>query len=138
MHVIVGQGQLDSILQANPEDRRGFIEEAAGVLKHRRRKERALRKLDSMHANLTRLQDLTAELRRQLKPLGRQAEVARRAVVIQADVRDARLRLMADDLIALRAAFWKFTPMPPTVQSTFTPGRLGGCGQARWNIMSSA
>ncbi len=105
MHVIVGQGQLDTILQATPEDRRGFIEEAAGVLKHRKRKEKALRKLDSMQANLTRLQDLTGELRRQLKPLGRQAEVARRAVVIQSEVRDARLRLMADDLLALRAAF---------------------------------
>jgi chromosome segregation protein len=104
MHVIVGQGQLDSILHATPEDRRGFIEEAAGVLKHRKRKEKALRKLDSMQANLTRLQDLTNELRRQLKPLGRQAEVARRAVVIQTDVRDARLRIMADDLVHMREA----------------------------------
>ena len=104
MHVIVGQGQLDSILQATPEERRGFIEEAAGVLKHRKRKEKALRKLDAMQANLTRLQDLTTELRRQLKPLGRQAEVARRAVVIQSDVRDARLRLMADDLVQMRQA----------------------------------
>ena len=104
MHVIVGQGQLDSILHATPEDRRGFIEEAAGVLKHRKRKEKALRKLDSMEGNLTRLNDLTAELRRQLKPLGRQAEVARRATVIQSDVRDARLRLMADNLGELRTA----------------------------------
>jgi len=103
MHVIVGQGQLDSVLQAKPEDRRGFIEEAAGVLKHRKRKEKALRKLDAMQANLTRLTDLTAELRRQLKPLGRQAEVARRAAGVQADLRDARLRLLADDLLALRA-----------------------------------
>lgn len=102
MHVIVGQGQLDSILHATPEDRRGFIEEAAGVLKHRKRKEKALRKLDSMAGNLTRLNDLTAELRRQLKPLGRQAEVARRATVIQSDVRDSRLRIMADDLNALQ------------------------------------
>lgn len=104
MHVIVGQGQLDSILHATPEDRRGFIEEAAGVLKHRKRKEKALRKLDSMEGNLTRLNDLTSELRRQLKPLGRQAEVARRATVIQSDVRDSRLRLMADDLGALTTA----------------------------------
>lgn len=102
MHVIVGQGQLDTILHATPEDRRGFVEEAAGVLKHRKRKEKALRKLESMEANLTRLQDLTSELRRQLKPLGRQAEVARRAVVIQTDVRDARLRLLADDLVQFR------------------------------------
>jgi chromosome segregation protein len=104
MHVIVGQGKLDEILSASPEDRRGFVEEAAGVLKHRKRKEKALRKLDAMQANLTRLQDLTAELRRQLKPLGKQAEVARRAAVIQADLRDSRLRLMADDLAVLRDA----------------------------------
>ena len=102
MHVIVGQGQLDAILHASPEDRRGFIEEAAGVLKHRKRKEKALRKLDAMQGNLTRLTDLTSELRRQLRPLGRQAEVARRAAVIQADARDARLRLMADDLAQFR------------------------------------
>ncbi len=101
MHVIVGQGQLDTVLRATPEERRGFIEEAAGVLKHRRRKERALRKLDTMEANLTRVQDLTGEIRRQLGPLGRQAEAARRAAVIQADARDARLRLLADDLVQL-------------------------------------
>jgi len=104
MHVIVGQGQLDSVLQAKPEDRRGFIEEAAGVLKHRKRKEKALRKLDAMQTNLTRLTDLTGELRRQLKPLGRQAEVARRAATVQSDLRDARLRLLADDLVELRGA----------------------------------
>nr|WP_246211506.1 chromosome segregation protein SMC [Phytoactinopolyspora alkaliphila] len=103
MHVIVGQGQLDGVLAATPEGRRGFIEEAAGVLKHRKRKEKALRKLEAMQANLTRLQDLTSELRRQLGPLGRQAELARRAVTIQADLRDARLRLLADDLVQARA-----------------------------------
>ncbi|MDI3406104.1 chromosome segregation protein SMC [Streptomyces cavernicola] len=104
MHVIVGQGQLDSVLHADPMGRRAFIEEAAGVLKHRKRKEKALRKLDAMRANLARVQDLTDELRRQLKPLGRQAAVARRAAVIQADLRDARLRLLADDLVTLREA----------------------------------
>ena len=97
MHVIVGQGQRDSILNATPETRRGFIEEAAGVLKHRKRKEKAERKLEATAANLNRLSDLLAELRRQLKPLGRQAEVARKAAVIQAEVRDARARLLADD-----------------------------------------
>jgi chromosome segregation protein len=104
MHVIVGQGQLDTILHATPEDRRGFIEEAAGVLKHRKRKEKALRKLDATEGNLTRLGDLLVELRRQLKPLGRQAEVARRAVTVQADARDARARIMADDLVTARTA----------------------------------
>lgn len=107
MHVIVGQGRLDAILHATPEERRGFIEEAAGVLKHRKRKEKALRKLDAMSANLVRLTDLTTELRRQLKPLGRQAELARRAQVIQADLRDARLRLLADEVTTLSSALAK-------------------------------
>jgi chromosome segregation protein len=103
MHVIVGQGQLDAVLRATPEDRRGFIEEAAGILKHRRRKERTLRKLDAMETNLTRLNDLAGEIRRQLKPLGRQAEVARQAQTIAAEVRDAKARLLADDVARLRA-----------------------------------
>ncbi|CUU55685.1 chromosome segregation protein [Parafrankia irregularis] len=104
LHVVVGQGQLDAVLHARPEDRRSFIEEAAGVLKHRKRKEKALRKLEAMAANLTRLTDLSAELRRQLGPLGRQAEIARKAGVIQASLRDARLRLLADDLATARAS----------------------------------
>ncbi|WP_067781383.1 chromosome segregation protein SMC [Actinomyces vulturis] len=99
MHVIVGQGQLDSVLASSAMDRRAFIEEAAGVLKHRRRKERALKKLDSMAADLARVNDLTVELRRQLGPLARQAAVARRARIIQAQERDARARLLADDLV---------------------------------------
>ncbi|MHB1172176.1 MAG: chromosome segregation protein SMC [Lacisediminihabitans sp.] len=104
MHVIVGQGQLDAVLHASPEDRRGFIEEAAGILKHRRRKEKTIRKLDAMQANLTRLSDLAGEIRRQLKPLGHQAEIAKEAQSIAAIVRDARARLLADDVVALRAA----------------------------------
>ena len=104
MHVIVGQGRLDTVLQATPEDRRGFIEEAAGILKHRRRKEKTLRKLEAMEANLTRLSDLAGEIRRQLKPLGKQAEIAREAATIAAMVRDAKARLFADDLVTLRTA----------------------------------
>ncbi|TFD62625.1 chromosome segregation protein SMC [Cryobacterium suzukii] len=104
MHVIVGQGQLDAVLRASPEERRGFIEEAAGILKHRRRKEKTLRKLDAMQTNLTRLSDLAGEIRRQLKPLGHQAEIAREAQTIAAVVRDARARLLADDVVALRTA----------------------------------
>ncbi|MBD8702384.1 chromosome segregation protein SMC [Frigoribacterium sp. CFBP 13712] len=102
MHVIVGQGQLDAVLRATPEERRGFIEEAAGILKHRRRKEKTLRKLDAMQANLTRLSDLAGEIRRQLKPLGRQAEIAREAQTIAAVVRDARARLLADEVVGLK------------------------------------
>jgi chromosome segregation protein len=104
MHVIVGQGHLDDVLHAGPEARRALIEEAAGVLKHRRRKEKALRKLEAMQANLTRLVDLTGELRRRLGPLGRQAAIARRAATIQADLRDAKLRLLADDFAGAAAA----------------------------------
>jgi chromosome segregation protein len=104
MHVIVGQGQLDAVLRASPEERRGFIEEAAGILKHRRRKEKTLRKLEAMQTNLTRLSDLAGEIRRQLKPLGHQAEIAREAQTIAAVVRDARARLLADEVVTLRTA----------------------------------
>ncbi|TFD92016.1 chromosome segregation protein SMC [Cryobacterium lactosi] len=104
MHVIVGQGQLDAVLRASPEERRGFIEEAAGILKHRRRKEKTVRKLEAMQTNLTRLSDLAGEIRRQLKPLGQQAQVAREAQQIAATVRDARARLLADDVVSLRTA----------------------------------
>jgi chromosome segregation protein len=109
MHVIVGQGQLDAVLHASPEDRRGFIEEAAGILKHRRRKEKTLRKLDAMQANLTRLSDLAGEIRRQLKPLGQQAEIAKEAASIASIVRDARARLLADEVVELRAAITGFS-----------------------------
>ncbi|XBH22473.1 chromosome segregation protein SMC [Jonesiaceae bacterium BS-20] len=98
MHVIVGQGQLDAVLRATPLDRRGFIEEAAGVLKHRKRKEKALRKLAGMQGNLLRLADLLSELNRQLGPLARQAKAAQRAQVLAATVRDSGMRLLADDL----------------------------------------
>jgi chromosome segregation protein len=101
MHVIVGQGQLDAVLRATPEERRGFIEEAAGVLKHRKRKERALRKLERWRPTSPGSPTSSTEIRRQLGPLGRQAETARKAAVIQADARDARLRLLADDLVQL-------------------------------------
>ena len=101
MHVIVGQGMLDGVLRATPEERRGYIEEAAGILKHRRRKEKTERKLEAMQGNLTRLNDLAGEVRRQLKPLGQQAETARQAQGIASVVRDAKARLMAADVVAL-------------------------------------
>ena len=104
MHVIVGQGQLDNVLKATPEERRGFVEEAAGILKHRRRKEKTQRKLEAMQANLTRLNDLAGEVRRQLKPLGQQAQVAREAQGIASVVRDAKARLLADDISTLHGA----------------------------------
>lgn len=108
MHVIVGQGQLDKVLHATPEERRGFIEEAAGILKHRRRKEKTVRKLENMEANFTRLNDLAGELRRQLKPLGQQADMARRAQGIAAIVRDAKARLFADELQRLSVTIQQY------------------------------
>lgn len=103
MHVIVGQGQLDNVLKANPQERRAFVEEAAGILKYRRRKEKTERKLDAMQANLIRLQDLTAELRRNLKPLGRQADVARQAQQIGAIAREAKAKLLAFQIRGIQA-----------------------------------
>ena len=103
MHIIVGQGKLSEILDSRPEERRAFIEEAAGVLKHRRRKEKAQRKLVGMQANLDRLTDLTDELGKQLKPLARQAEVAKRGAAVQAELRDAKLKLAGDQVVRLRA-----------------------------------
>lgn len=102
MHVIVGQGKLSEILESKPEERRAYIEEAAGVLKHRRRREKAQRKLNGMQANLDRLQDLTDELSKQLKPLARQAETARKAATVQAEVREARLVLAGEKIVRLR------------------------------------
>src|SRR5262245_58956997 len=103
-HTIVGQGQLDSVLSARPEERRQFIEEAAGIAKHRRRRERTERKFDALEVDLNRLQDLVGELRRQLKPLKQQAELAGRHEALTAEAADlavklaaARLRDLLDD-----------------------------------------
>jgi chromosome segregation protein len=101
MHVIVGQGRLDAILRADPSGHRAFIEEAAGILKHRKRKERSLRKLANTEANLARLDDLLHEIHRQLGPLGRQARISRRAESIQVALRDAQSRIYAEDALEL-------------------------------------
>ena len=103
MHVIVGQGQLDTVLKASPVERRAFVEEAAGILKYRRRKEKTERKLEAMQSNLTRLQDLIAEIRRNLKPLGRQAEVARSAQEIAALAREAKAKLLTLQITELQS-----------------------------------
>ncbi|HXF71868.1 MAG TPA: AAA family ATPase, partial [Actinomycetota bacterium] len=105
LHTVVGQGQLEEVLQARPEDRRRFVEEAAGIAKHRRRKERAERKLAGLEQDLLRLQDVLAELRRQLKPLRQQAEVARRHEELTARAEELSRRLAAArlrDLLAER------------------------------------
>ncbi|MEO6121630.1 MAG: AAA family ATPase, partial [Acidimicrobiales bacterium] len=103
-HVIVGQGQLAAVLDARPEDRRLIVEEAAGVLKYRRRRERAQRRLDATEANLVRLTDLVAEIRRQLRPLERQADAARRHGSVVAELTALRLHLAGRELAALTGA----------------------------------
>nr|MDA8291384.1 AAA family ATPase [Actinomycetota bacterium] len=97
-HVIVGQGQLDAVLTARPEDRRAIVEEAAGVLKYRRRRERAERRLEASEAALARLQDLAGEVGRQLKPLARQAAAALRHDELTAERRALRLHLARAEL----------------------------------------
>lgn len=102
-HMIIGQGQLASILSASSENRRVVIEEAAGVLKHRRRKERAERRLEGTQENLERLGDLVREVRRQMRPLERQAASARSYTEVEADLRLARYNLYAERLEAFDA-----------------------------------
>jgi chromosome segregation protein len=102
-HVIISQGQIDAVLTARAEDRRAIIEEAAGVLKYRKRKEKAERRLDSTEANLTRVQDLIREVRRQLRPLERQADAARRHGEIVTELRALKLFLAGREIAALRA-----------------------------------
>ncbi len=101
-HVIVSQGQIDAVLNARPEDRRSIIEEAAGVLKFRRRKEKAERRLDATEASLLRVQDLLREVRRQLRPLERQAEAARRHVDLQRELNELKIFLAGREIASLR------------------------------------
>ena len=97
-HVIVSQGQIDSVLNARPEDRRSIIEEAAGVLKYRKRKERAERRLEATEGNLLRVQDLLREVRRQLRPLERQAEAAKRHGDLVKELHALRLYVAGRDV----------------------------------------
>jgi len=102
-HVIVSQGQIDAVLNARPEDRRAIIEEAAGVLKHRKRKEKAERRLEGTEANLMRAQDLLREVRRNLRPLERQAESARRHGALIGEMRSLQMFLAGRELQSFQA-----------------------------------
>ena len=102
-HVIVGQGQLDAVLNARPEDRRAIVEEAAGILKFRKRRERAERRLEATEGNLLRLNDLLREVRRQLTPLQRQADAARRHGGLVEELRAIRLHLAGHEIAGLQA-----------------------------------
>jgi chromosome segregation protein len=101
-HVIVGQGQIDAVLNAKPEERRLIIEEAAGILKHRKRKERSERRLAATEGNLLRLGDLLREVRRQLRPLERQAEAARRHGDLVAELRALHVYVAGRELTTLK------------------------------------
>ena len=101
LHTLVGQGQLDQVLHAQPLERRAFIEEAAQIGKYRKRKERSLRKIERVDDNLLRLADVLSELRRALRPLRRQASAAARHSELAAEHRDLKQRLCATDLRAL-------------------------------------
>ena len=103
MHVLVGQGQLDAVLHATSQQRRDMIEQAAGVVKYRRRQEKTSRKLESVASNLTRLSDLASELDSQLQPLSDQAESAATARQLQGRIRQLELVLLARQLGVLRA-----------------------------------
>ena len=102
-HVIVSQGQIDAVLNARPEDRRSIIEEAAGVLKYRRRKEKSERRLDATEASLLRVQDLLREVRRQLRPLERQADAARRHGDLVAELSALQIFLAGREIASLRS-----------------------------------
>ncbi|HEX6256240.1 MAG TPA: chromosome segregation protein SMC [Euzebyales bacterium] len=104
-HTIVSQGQLDAILVARPEERRAFIDEAAGITKHRRRKDRAVRKLDQMAEHAERLEDVGRELKRSLRPLERQAEAAARHAELTARLRMVRAERATDALIMATQRF---------------------------------
>ncbi|HET9075538.1 MAG TPA: chromosome segregation protein SMC [Acidimicrobiales bacterium] len=117
-HVIVSQGNLDGILNARPEERRLVIEEAAGILKYRRRKEKAERRLESTEASLVRLQDLLREVRRQLRPLEKQADAARRHDDLVAELAAVRRHLHGRDLTAVE-------------------GRLAGAGRDRRDLAAA-
>ena len=101
-HVIVGQGQIDAVLNARPEERRLIIEEAAGILKHRKRKERSERRLAATEGNMLRLGDLLREVRRQLRPLERQAEAARRHGEALAELRALQIHVVGRELTTLK------------------------------------
>jgi chromosome segregation protein len=117
-HVIISQGQIDAVLNARPEDRRAVIEEAAGVLKYRRRKEKSERRLAATEGNLTRLQDLLREVRRQLRPLERQADAARRYGDVVAELTALRIHVAGRELHGLRTRLEKGSARRTELQAT--------------------
>jgi len=104
-HSIISQGRLDEVLNSRPEERRALIEEAAGVLKHKKRKERALRKLRNMDAHLERVKDIVTEIDRQLRPLRKQADRATEHAGITGNLKELEVSLAVDDLRVLQTGW---------------------------------
>ena len=127
-HVIVSQGQIDAVLNARPEDRRSIIEEAAGVLKYRKRKEKAERRLDATEASLLRVQDLLREVRRQLRPLERQAEAARRHGDLVAELSALQIFLAGREISSLRSRLTALAGEKITAKLTTAPGNGAAIG----------
>ncbi|MED5293364.1 MAG: chromosome segregation protein SMC, partial [Actinomycetota bacterium] len=127
-HVIVAQGQIDQVLNSRPEDRRAIVEEAAGILKYRRRKERAERRLAATEANMTRLQDLQKEVRRQLRPLEKQADAAKRHGAVAEELRSIRLYLTGKEIRTLETAqaAAKEQTLETNAEQVRLRGELGG------------
>ena len=110
LHTVVGQGQIDAVLNARPEDRRSFIEEAAQIGKYRRRKDRALRKIERVDENLVRLNDVLVELRRAIRPLKRQASAAAHFSELLSEHTQLRQKLTATEIHRLEAEGARFDP----------------------------
>ncbi|HUF84719.1 MAG TPA: AAA family ATPase, partial [Acidimicrobiia bacterium] len=119
-HVIVGQGQIDTVLTARPEERRAIIEEAAAILKFRRRRERAERRLETTEGNLLRLNDLVREVRRQLTPLQKQADAARRHGGLVEELRAIRLYLAGHEIAGLQARLERVRDQRAEIDATET------------------
>jgi chromosome segregation protein len=122
-HVIVGQGQIDTVLTARPEERRAIIEEAAAILKFRRRRERAERRLEATEGNLLRLNDLVREVRRQLTPLQKQADAARRHGGLVEELRAIRLYLAGHEIAGLQARLERVRDQRAELETTETAVR---------------
>ncbi len=102
-HVLVGQGEVGQILNARPEDHRAVIEEAAGVTKHRSRRERAVRRLERTDHDMERLNDILLQQRKALRPLKRQANAAARHDAVRDEAHAIRIFLGGEELRRIRS-----------------------------------
>lgn len=103
-HTVIAQGQIDQILNASPQDRRELIEETAGIVRYKKQKAEALRKLEATQQNLLRVRDIIGEVKKQLNSLERQARQARSYQVLQQEARSLEIALLTNEYRALRAA----------------------------------